>query len=216
MNQESNTPFEMDPEQSAEGTAGSSSPSFWSSSNFYVLVFGTVMLIGLLTLAWIGRPPRSIMIGQDLPRLDLQPLVNVQEPITNEALDGKLSVIHFWGTWCPPCQREFPEFAKLASEFANNPQVEIISVSCSGGPELDLAKLEQETNVFLSEYSGPIPTYSDSTAITRQQLAMLSPSGSFGYPTTLLVDREGVIIESLEGYRPGEMEKLVSKIQSEL
>ena len=190
--------------------------SYWSSSNFYVLVFGTVMLVGLLALAWIGRPPRSMMIGQTLPRLDLQPLLNAQEPVTNDALQGKLSVIHFWGTWCPPCQREFPEFAKLAAEFQQNGNVEVISVSCSGGPEMDLEKLKQETSEFLAEYPNPIPTYSDSTAMTRQQLAMLSPAGSFGYPTTLLVNREGTIVESLEGYRPGEMEKLITKIQSEL
>ncbi|MCR9293920.1 MAG: TlpA family protein disulfide reductase [bacterium] len=190
--------------------------SFWNSSNFYVLVFGSVMLVGLLALAWIGRPPRSMMIGQTLPQLDLQPLLNAEEPVTNAALQGKLSVIHFWGTWCPPCQREFPEFAKLAAEFEQDSNVEIISVSCSGGPEMDLQKLMRETQEFLTDYPNPIPTYSDSTAMTRQQLAMLSPSGSFGYPTTLLVNREGTIVEALEGYRPGEMEKLMARIQSEL
>lgn len=188
---------------------------FLHSSNFFVLIFGTFMLVGLLALAWLGRPPQSTMVGQSLPRLDLQPLLNVDQPVTNLQLDGSVSVIHFWGTWCPPCKLEFPEFATLVEELAGQ-QVTVISVSCSQGPELDLEKLKRETATFLDAYAIAIPTYSDNAAMTRQQLAMLSPSGSFGYPTTLVIDRGGTIIHSLEGYRPGEMQKLARRIQDAL
>lgn len=206
----------QDSENAVQNTQAQPHGKFRDSSNFYVLIFGTVMLIGLLLLAWMGRPPRSVMIGQQLPKLDLQPLVYSEQPIGNEQLQDKLSVIHFWGTWCPPCQAEFPEFAELASEFQDHPQVEIVSVSCSQGPELDLSSLQRKTAEFLSAYPHPIPTYSDSTAMTRQQLAMLSPTGSFGYPTTLLVDRSGTIIEAIEGYSPGAMQKLADQIESQL
>ncbi len=185
-----------------------------NSSNFYVIVFGGFMLAGLLCLAWIGRPPRPKMIGQPLPQLDLQPLVDVADEIDNQDIGGKVAVLHFWGTWCPPCQREFPEFAELVEQFHENSDVAIISVSCSGGPEFDLPALEEKTRLFLSDYATKIPTYSDSAAMTRQQIAMLSPDGSFGYPTTLIVDRDGKIAAALNGYREGEMEKLVAVIKS--
>ncbi len=178
------------------------------SSNSYVLMIGLVMLVGILILAWIGRAPQSNAVGEPLPRIDLQPLVNVSSPLSREDFRGKFSVIHFWGTWCPPCIREFPDFVELATEFQSDDRVQVISVSCSAGPEYDLDRLRAETEAFLSAYSQPIPTYSDSTALTRQQIALLLPNGSLGYPTTIVVDPEGTIIKSLEGFYPGEMVKL--------
>lgn len=185
------------------------------TSNSYVLVFGGIMLIGLLFLAWLGRPERLEIVGVALPQLDLVPLVHADAPIENTDLHGKISVLHFWGTWCPPCQREFPEFARLTSEFAGNDSVAIVSVSCSGGPEYDLNDLRNQTEVFLADYEVAIPTYADPAAMTRQQLSMLM-NGSFGYPTTVVVDQEGKILEALDGYYPGEMEKLVATIKSHL
>lgn len=183
------------------------------SSNIYVVVFGIVMLAGLLTLAWIGRPPRSVMSGKPLPRIDLQPLLHADTPISKESLEGKIAVLHFWGTWCPPCRLEFPEFAKLAEEFSDSADVQVVSVSCSGGVEYDLDDLKAKTEAFLSEYP-PIPTYSDSAALTRSQLGLLSPSGTFGYPTTVVVDRSGTIVTAIEGYYEGEMEKLTEQIKA--
>ncbi|MEM7474226.1 MAG: TlpA disulfide reductase family protein [Planctomycetota bacterium] len=186
------------------------------TANLIVLGFGIFMLIGLVTLAFIGRPPRSKMVGEKLPRMDLQPMLNVDQDFSNESLSGKVIVLHFWGTWCPPCMKEFPEFEKLCSEFMDNSSVRILSVSCSQGAELDLDGLQQKTERFMAKYETPIPTYSDGAAMSRQQLAMLSSNGSFGYPTTLLVGRDGKIVEAISGYYPGEMEGLVDLLRAEL
>lgn len=186
------------------------------SSNFYVIVFGVIMLIGLVALAWIGQPARSVMIGQQLPNFELQPLLEVSEGVTSEELQGKVALIHFWGTWCPPCQREFPEFVELVMEFDGQPDLKVVSVSCSSGPESNLDNLASETSDFMSEYVASIPTYSDPLAYARQQLAMLTPHGSFSYPTTVLVGRDGKIIEAMQGYLPGAMQDLNAKISNAL
>ncbi len=181
-------------------------------SNRYVLYAGLFMLAGLTVLAWIGQPEPPKIIGEALPRIDVQPMIDAQ-PISNESLIGKVAVIHFWGTWCPPCQMEFPEFAKLANEFADNDDVAIVSISCGrGGNESDLAALEAKTSDFLGKFDARIPTYSDAVGMTRYQISMLMES--MGFPTTLVVDRDGIIVEALPGYLPGEMETLVSKIKS--
>ncbi len=174
------------------------------------------MLVGIMALAWIGRPRPSIAIGEPLPPLDLLPLLGVEQPVTNQELAGSLVVLHFWGTWCPPCLKEFPEFADLVAEFAGNTQVAFVSVSCSGGPEYDIERLRRETQSFLAKNSVEVATYCDPAAMTRQQLALLLPNGSFGYPTTLLVGRDGRILDVLEGYYPGEMKKLAGTIQQNL
>jgi cytochrome c biogenesis protein CcmG, thiol:disulfide interchange protein DsbE len=179
-----------------------------------LLLFGGLMLLGTLVLVWLGTPRGTPVIGQLLPPLDLQPLVNSGAVPTSEGLSGKVKVLHFWGTWCPPCRDEFPGFVKLAKHFESQPQVAIMSVSCSGGPEYDLAELKSETEAYLNDVAPGMPTYCDPAAMTRAQIAMLLSGGTIGYPTTIVADSEGRITEVLAGYREGDMEKLQERIDA--
>lgn len=172
------------------------------------------MLLGTLVLVWLGTPRGTPVIGQLLPPLDLQPLVNSDSAPTTESLVGKVTVLHFWGTWCPPCRDEFPGFVKLAKKFENEPRVAIVSVSCSGGPEYNLAELKSETEAYLTDVAPGMPTFCDPAAMTRAQIAMLLSGGTIGYPTTMLADSEGRIVDVLAGYREGDMEKLQTRIEA--
>lgn len=172
------------------------------------------MLLGTLVLVWLGTPVGTPIVGQPLPELDLQPLVNTESAPTSDLLKGKVTVLHFWGTWCPPCRAEFPEFVKLAKRFENESRVAIVSVSCSGGPEYNLAELKSETESYLSDVAPGMPAYCDPAAMTRAQLAMLLPGGTIGYPTTIVSDTQGRIVEVLPGYLEGDMEKLEKRIEA--
>jgi cytochrome c biogenesis protein CcmG, thiol:disulfide interchange protein DsbE len=186
------------------------------ASNRYVLLFGFIMLVGLLFLAWLGSPPRITAVGQPLPGLDLQPLVNTDQSLDGRELSGKITLLHFWGTWCGPCQVEYPEFDALAAKYLDHPEVMIVSVSSSPGLENDVPALKSKTTEFLANFQTPIPTYADSVAMTRSSIGLLLPGGTFSYPTTLLVDRQGTIVEALVGSLPGDMERLSKKIQDML
>ena len=199
------------PQASDAAQAGAPAPA---TSNNYIWLFGAIMLSGLLFLAWIGTPPQPEIVGEKMPTLDLVPILYTDTAISNEDLSGKLSVIHFWGTWCPPCQAEFPEFVELEATWSDDNEVQIVSVSCSPGPEYDLAKLSTDTEKFLQRVGTQMPTFADPAAMTRGKLSLLVRDGSFQYPTTLLVDREGTIIEAIEGSLPGDMQRLSDKIKS--
>ena len=174
------------------------------------------MLLGTLVLVWLGTPRGTPVVGQPIPTLDLQPLINADAAPTNESLNGKVVVLHFWGTWCPPCRAEFPEFVKLAKKFSDESRVVIISVSCSGGPEYNLDELKSETEAYLNAVAPGMQAYCDRAAMTRAQIAMLLSGGTFGYPTTIVSDAEGKIARVLEGYLDGDMEKLEKQIKSML
>lgn len=174
------------------------------------------MLLGTLVLVWLGTPAAMSSVGQPMPKLDLKPLLNAEVAPTAEDLSGKIVVLHFWGTWCPPCRLEFPEFSELAKKFLNDPRVSIVSVSCSGGPEYDLDELRTETESFLSATAPTMATYCDPVAMTRNQFALLFDGGTFGYPTTVLVDFKGKIAKVLGGYREGDMDTLSKQIETML
>ncbi len=193
-----------------------STPTYESAgrSNRYVIYFGIFMLIGLGTLAWIGRPPIVTARGEKLPKLDLQPLLNA-EPVNNGSLKGKVTILHFWGTWCHYCKLEFPEFIELAKEFGGNQNVKMVSVSCSPGAEMDVDGLAQETQEYLTQFDVTLPTYSDAAGMTRTRVGMLL-NGSLGYPTTLVIGPDGVIADTLTGYRAGDMLGLASVVKRQL
>lgn len=187
-----------------------------ASSLKTLLMFGGLMLLGILVLVWLGTPRGTPFAGQPLPPFDLRPLVNSDSAPTRDSLNGKITVLHFWGTWCAPCLKEFPEFVKLAKKFEDEPRVAIVSVSCSGGPEYNLEALKSETEAYLSDVAPSMPTYCDPAAMTRTQIAYLLSGGTIGYPTTVLSDSEGKIVQVLAGYLDGDMEKLQKKIESML
>ncbi|GAB5403912.1 MAG: hypothetical protein Aurels2KO_21430 [Aureliella sp.] len=196
---------------------GNSTPTYESAgqSNRYVIYFGIFMVVGLGTLAWIGRPPIVSARGEKLPQLDLQPLLESAEPVDNASLEGAVTVLHFWGTWCHYCKLEFPEFVELAKEFEGNQQVKIVSVSCSPGAEMDVGRLAADTRQYLSQFDVTLPTYTDAAGMTRTRVGMLL-NGSLGYPTTLVVGPDGVITDTLTGYRAGDMLNLASGIKRQL
>ncbi len=42
---------------------------------------------------------------------------------------GKLLILHYWATWCPPCVTEFPELAAFWREIGKKPGIELLAVS---------------------------------------------------------------------------------------
>src|SRR5437016_6034197 len=70
-------------------------------------------------------------VGQPLPVLELAPLTGASEGLSLEKLRGKVALVNFWGTWCPPCNAEFPHMVELWDEFRGNGQFAMVSVSCT-------------------------------------------------------------------------------------
>ena len=44
-------------------------------------------------------------------------------------LEGKIAVLHFWGTWCGPCIVEMPEYQEFHERYREDADVEVISIS---------------------------------------------------------------------------------------
>lgn len=185
------------------------------SGGLSILAFvGFGMLAGILFLSWLGSPRVEQAVGQQMGKLDLTPIAYAKAPFSDADLNGKVTVLHFWGTWCPPCRAEFPEFAKIAANFANNEQVQFVSVSSSQGPEYDLEQLTDSTLKFLEEHAAKVPTYADPAGLSRGQAGMLLPDGSLPYPCTFVLDRHGIVAGVWIGFSPNGMREVSKKVSS--
>ena len=59
--------------------------------------------------------PGQAMVKQPRPEFALADLGGAQRAV--KEWDGKVLVVNFWATWCPPCKREIPSFNALQQEF---------------------------------------------------------------------------------------------------
>src|ERR1700753_3399672 len=73
--------------------------------------------VGAMLLWSNGRHSAA---GEKFVGWKLQPLTGVSQPLVAEETQGKVVLINFWGTWCPPCREEFPHIEELAHHYANN------------------------------------------------------------------------------------------------
>jgi len=155
-------------------------------------------LAALAALAALCSPALAadLTIGSRAPALDIEHWVQRAGrgddfvPITTFE-PGKVTVIEFWATWCPPCRASMPHLAELQQRFADK-GVTIVSVS-----DEDLETVEE----FLKSKADGDRTYGD---ITAGSFLATDPDGSVsddymkasgqgGIPTAFIVGTTGEI-----------------------
>lgn len=101
-----------------------------------------------------------------------------------EALAGKVVIVDFWGTWCPPCRAEIPSFVELQEKYGEQ-GFQMIGLNYER-KESEEANLKAVLD-FAEEFSMNYPCILSDDE-TRAQVPNFR-----GYPTTLFIDRSGKV-----------------------
>ena len=116
-------------------------------------------------------------------------------------LRGKLVVLHFWGSWCGPCRRELPNLLKLRDQFRKEPRVAFVFVQVREDAKRSRAWLKaQKLNMPVCD-SGVHDDHdeglhlADGGVLKDRQIAAY-------FPSTLILDRHGVVLFSRAGPAP--------------
>ena len=111
-----------------------------------------------------------------------------QEKVRLSDYQGKVIILDFWATRCPPCVKEIPHFVELQREWADK-GVQIIGTSLDRQGELNMLK------AFVKEYeiNYPILLYDEITLKKYSPIKFI--------PTTFVIDKEGKIYKKYIGYR---------------
>jgi len=130
-------------------------------------------LLGLLGGCYSGNRPGRI--GSAAPDFTVQ---DSDHKITLSEFRGKVVVLNFWATWCPPCIEETPSLVRMTARMKDKGVV-VLAVSID---EDDAAY-----HKFLKDYSVNMITVRDEPRKASNLY------GTFGWPETYIIDRTGVI-----------------------
>lgn len=119
--------------------------------------------------------------------------------VTSDQFNGKVVVVDFWATWCPPCREEIPGYIELVKKYGKEGLV-IVGVSLDqGGPEVVKAYAEKiKVNYQL---------------VMGDEEIAAAFGGMEAIPTTFLIDRNGKIRDRKVGAEPAaEYEKKIKAL----
>src|SRR5215813_1823338 len=118
--------------------------------------------------------------------------------MTSEDLKGKVAVVDLWATWCPPCAEEIPIYNRLYDAFRGQ-DVAIVGIAVDS-PRRDIPSKVRQLGI---KYPVLISNDAAGQAFGRIQ----------GFPTTVVISKDGKIYKSYMGTVPHKEERIKQDIE---
>lgn len=134
--------------------------------------------------------------GQRFPNLSMT--TPAGRPVTLSKLRGKVVVLHFWGAWCPPCQREMPDLQKLYTSFKNSKDVTFVLLPVRESVA-DARRWADKKRISMPIYFGGESTVEAGEFPLADGGVMPDRKLAKAFPTTFVLDKHGVVVFSHMG-----------------
>jgi peroxiredoxin len=150
-----------------------------------VLLVLVLAVVGTYSERWgldrLGQRSAGVSVGQPAPSFSTTNLAGAM--LSLEDFRGRVVVLNFWATWCPPCRVEMPELDAYQAEMGDRMVVLGIDM---GEPATVIAP-------FIREYGLRFPILLDESG------AIATTYSVTGLPTSIILDRGGIIRERVVG-----------------
>ena len=159
---------------------------------------GILTVLLFLTAACAGAG--SSQINTAAPDFSLRDLQGRTHSLAD--YEGKVLILNFWATWCPPCRAEIPDFVEAYDDL-NGQGLEIIGVTME---DISAADLEDFAREMKMNYT---------VAFGTEEIARSYRPGQY-IPATIIIDKKGVIRHKHVGLmEKGSLLKVVTPLLEE-
>ena len=114
---------------------------------------------------------------------------------------GRVTIVHFWATWCPPCVEEIPALSRFWDRYRNRSDIALYAVSV----DKDWKTIDD----FSKKSPNQLPIYRDPNEATAHRF------GSTQYPETYIVNASGRVLYRVQGgidWTDAEIQKRIDQI----
>ena len=115
-------------------------------------------------------------------------------------LDGRVRVLHFWGSWCPHCRKEMPDLQRLAGQLKRE-KVAFVLVQVREDVAAARAWLKQE-KIALALYDSGVRSARDAALPLAGGGVLADREIARAFPSTYVIGRHGVVLFSHTGPIP--------------
>ena len=154
-----------------------------------LIVLVLLMVCGAVYLYTAGNSPSTYApvkaVAPGSPAPDFQLEDNNGNQVSLAALRGKVVLVNFWATWCPPCRAEMPSMEKLNNAMAGEDFV-MLAINVEANGRLSVAEfLEKSPHTFTILY--------DEQGVVQQLY------GVYKFPESFVITKDGMIDDKVIG-----------------
>lgn len=137
--------------------------------------------------AFFAPAAQALEIGAKAPSFALADMKG--EKVSLDDFKGRIVILNFWATWCPPCRKEMPEFNKMDAELKKSGEAVLLAINLTDGRRETKSKVSQ----FMSSNKYGFRVLLDTEGEAADIFSIR------GIPTTIVIDRDGVMREQIVG-----------------
>lgn len=152
-----------------------------------------------IILAWLLLFAPAVTLGQSSPPTELTLKDIKGRNLRLSDYRGKVVLINFWATWCPPCRKEIPDLIKLQRDYGSR-SLQVIGITYPPQKLAEVRRFVQKAKV----------NYPVSLGTKKTKLLFTS---SETLPMTIVIGTDGRIRDIIEGILlPEEIEQKIKPL----
>lgn len=170
-----------------------------------IFIFGYIMYETNKIESKLARPDSSTgTIIQKLPKVNFQKFGYANENVKPQDLanSGHFLFVHFWATWCGPCEVEFPDLVELIKELKDKKNIKFLLVAVND----DETKIKK----FLKKFDLNL----DNVVLLEDKIDAHKQFGTYKMPETFLFNPAGAVVKKFTGQQAWSQNNFIQLFKS--
>ena len=115
--------------------------------------------------------------------------------MTLSDLQGKVVLLHFWGSWCSPCRSEMPELQQLRQKLGKSSDIQMVLLQVREEGEISRQWARQQ-HLDLPLYDSGVKNKTTASLTLADGKSIHDRDIALAFPTTYILDKHGIVVFS--------------------